>query len=66
MIKRIEMAKRVATLACDMDDYKNSLPTPMKEAAIAFVEKAHDMAEVLAGEHKHLVYQPEDGEVRHG
>jgi hypothetical protein len=60
MSKRIDMAKRVADLACDIDCMKDQLPTPLKEAAIAFVDEAHDMAELLAGEHVGKVYADPD------
>ena len=60
MSKRVDMARRVADLACDIDCMKHQLPSPLKEDAVAFVEGAHDLAEKLAGRHVGQVYADPD------
>lgn len=46
----VNMATDLCELACNLDHYKNKLPSPLKEAAMQCVEELHDMAEVLLGD----------------
>jgi hypothetical protein len=55
-----KLAKFISGMACDLDHFKNILPTPLKAAAAACVEALHDVAQALLGDDVGKVYAADD------
>lgn len=57
---RMEIAAGIGKLACNLDDYKNSLPLPLRIAAKELVDEMHKFAQTLAGDAVDALYAPEE------